>query len=269
MHTQKWIGWGCALAMLTAPVLGCQTYRHVVTLQNSDMLDGAPNWAKLNSQEPTEGDLYFVGVSQEQVTSEAEAVDQAYQDALKKASDYLAVRIEGRDEFGSTASTQTSADWPYRTSPHLGNTFFGFGGRKGAEFDRGSREHVLNERQVSIIRDNLLSYVNIVDTWSASERFGFANSADGIAHYNRMRHGELWKAKVLVVAPKEEMTKLASTIQNMRQRDFETQQREIDTDYHYRVRAAEMVPDRPTFNFMNNTLFFGQAQPVPFVSRVR
>ena len=107
-----------ASIVLVSPLLvGCVSTRQVVTPQTRDTLRGAPAWAVGgHDAKKTNSDLiYFVGVSTEETLSEAEAIDLAYKDALKRVGDYVGVTIEGVDEIRTTFDENGFAVWPHDT----------------------------------------------------------------------------------------------------------------------------------------------------------
>lgn len=274
-------------AGLCGMLAGCVQSRVVMTPHSHDLLAQAPDWARTNGKIDPDGKLlYFVGISQEQTLGEAEAVDAAYKDALRRASDYLGVIVAGIDTT-RTDTTQTSwTAWPYRVTPHLNMWLGGAvgvggfaesrGSDRGAviggallpfwkedpEFKRSTRQAHYNLRQSDFDRYQWVAHGHIVDTWTVAERF-FAGRKPGqtTGHQNDMRYGEVWKAKVLVAVPKATMKDRAEGILDMYRTEYE-----IERDF--RVREAEMQFDRPTFHFMNATYLYGQGFPRTYVRQM-
>jgi len=107
------------LAVLMVLSLGCAQNRVVLTPSMHDMTVAAPPWAQANGLPPADGTIYFVGVSQEQATSEALAIEQAHQDALQKVSSYIGLYLGNTDAYTLTTATESTAEWPYRAAYKL------------------------------------------------------------------------------------------------------------------------------------------------------
>ena len=89
-------------------MVGCNTVRRVdygeaseSALREARPSSDVPQWALGNVMgDPTldhDANAFFIGISQEQATSEYEAVQQAYFDAMRRVSDALSVRMSGFD----------------------------------------------------------------------------------------------------------------------------------------------------------------------------
>lgn len=272
--------------------LGCAQNRVVLTPSMHDMTATAPPWAQANGLPPTDGTIYFVGVSQEQATSEALALEQAHQDALQKVSSYIGLYLGNTDAYTLSTSTASAAKWPYRAIYKLNWRLK----ELPAQISRATAEAQSEAQQAQIAGCNWVAQVNIIDTWSVAERFS------GPCPNNEMRYGELWKAKVLAAIPQVIIDEMAQYNRNslrhdqeyarkcmeenietinyrdqaeweanhaiaMREREMrlDMQQREFDAYLQYRVAAGKrfLEVERPTFNFMNNTYLYGTASPFP------
>ena len=279
------------LTVLAVVSMGCAQNRMVLTPQSHDMTICAPPWAQANGLPATEGMVFFVGVSQEQVTSEAEAIEQAHRDALRKVNDYLGLQLGGQDSYVVNTATTTASEWPYRVQYMMN-----FMRAENAQISRSSEEKYAGAKATQFNRNNWVAYVNIIDTWVVSERFSGPRPA------NQMRYGELWKAKVLAALPEDRVKDMADyTIEAMRheyeyarmcmekaletagyrdqteweanfelsvrerEMELEMRQREFDAYLDYRVAAGQrfLEIERPTFNFMNNTYLYGTVHPFP------
>ncbi len=281
----------CMSALVVCCMLaGCAQNRYVLNPKAHDMMTGAPDWARANAQEPTDRELFFVGVSEEQVAGEAEAVNQAYNDALRKAADALGgTAIVGEDSLSGGASTGTKSKWPHQSSKRLAFTGLGLGGPAGyalsngenglgaggavagvfhlkkPQYRRNVASSMVTSRASQLLREQVLSRVNVVDAWSVAERFSRPRRD---AQPNEMQYGELWKAKVLVSVPKKVLEQIAEDQYEMRQQelkqDFEVRKaqcdmeaEEMEFDLNIRKRTAERILEPPTFSFMNNTYWYG------------
>jgi hypothetical protein len=269
---------------------GCAQNRYVLNPQVHDMMTGAPEWAQANSRHATETEVFFVGVSEEQVAGEAEAVNQAYNDALRKVADASGgCAIVGEDRLNGEAATGTKSRWPHQSSKRLAFTGVGVGGPAGYAWSNGDNgigaaagvagvfhlkkpqykrdvsSSMVTSRASQLLREQVLSQVNVVDTWSVAERFSRPRSDTQL---NEMQYGELWKAKVLVSVPQKVLEQVAEDQYEMRQRelkqDFEVRKtrsdmeaNEMDFDLSIRKRSAERLLEPPTFSFMNNTYWYG------------
>ncbi len=278
-----------------------KTYVHLgvlvvlVALSSPDMHDmtaTAPPWAQANGMPPADGTIYFVGVSQEQATSEVAALEQAHQDVLQKVSNYVGLYLGNTEAYTLSTSTASAAEWPYRAIYKLNWLLK----EQPAQIDRSSSEAQGDMQQSQLNGCNWIAQVNVIDTWSVAERFSDP------CPKNEMRYGELWKAKVLAAVPQaiiDEMAQynreslrheqefarkcLEDTIEtvnfrdqaeweathelNLREREMrlDMMKREFDAYLQYRVAAGKrfLEVERPTFNFMNNTYLYGTAYPFP------
>lgn len=279
----------CMVAVVLC--LGCAQNRVVLSPELHDMNSCAPDWALANSMQPSCGMVYFVGVSQEQVTSETNAIEQAHQDALRKASDYVGMHLGATNAYLVSTETATDAEWPYRITYKLN-----FCLKDTSQLSRSSSEQHTETREAQLQQSNWIAKVNIVDTWSVAERF--ANPC----RTNQMRYGELWKAKVLAAIPEAVINEMAEYKQdavrheyeyarktmesadrtaaardqaewqtehnlNLREREMkmEMKMREFEAFLDYRIAAGKqhLKVERPTFNFMNNTYLYGTNAPFP------
>ena len=279
------------LAVLMVLSLGCAQNRVVLTPSMHDMTVAAPPWAQANGLPPADGTIYFVGVSQEQATSEALAIEQAHQDALQKVSSYIGLYLGTTDAYTLTTATESTAEWPYRAAYKLNWLL-----KSPAQISRETEEAQAEAQQAQATGCNWVAQVNIIDTWSVAERFS------GPCPKNEMRYGELWKAKVLAAIPQVIIDEMAQynrdslrhdqefarqcmennieTINYRDQEEWETnhalnlkeremrldmQKREFDAYLQYRIAAGKrfLEIERPTFNFMNNTYLYGNAHPFP------
>lgn len=269
-------------------MMGCAQTRIVMTPQSQDMLQGAPEWAQSNGKiEGVEDKIFFVGVSEEQVTGEAEAVDQAYKDAMRRISDYIGVRISARNPYAGTFTTGTDTRWPHRLSPHLANKVVGLAAPGGYALSNGADwsgigataiapiwlakpeykgnkgARYANNRGAELAVCNWVGGATIEDTWVVAERFFSGVNAKGPFGGNNMRYAQLWKAKVLVSVSKAD-------IDEVREELNDRQQQELETDFELRKAEALMFFDKPTFHFMNNTSWYGMNGPRRFeVKQVR
>ena len=221
-----------AIGVATAVLVGCETIR-VRGQDVSDGMENAPDWVVRNAMPgPMEDMVYFVGVSNEQVPSEAEAIDQAYEDAIRRAADSIGMSIVSRDVDVNISGAKTDAVWPYITGKHggtFGNTLLPT--IEKSEYSRSSKiKHGSIDADI-VLRDQIVGMARIVDTWTVRENFRMSVSL------NAMKYGELWKAKVLVGIPSRELEKRADF-------EFEIRQREVDLLF-------EPQP-KPTFTFMGN-----------------
>jgi hypothetical protein len=256
----------CALALLSG-LGGCAHSRTVVTPDARDTLAGAPPWALQNAQCEEKGDMvYFVGVSEEQLTSESEALDQAYKDALRRVNDYVGIEVRGVDELEAQSATKAGSAWPYRVTPHMARGLGAFMWpvhTLGSETRRCGSSQFTNTRGSLLERRQWVAKVNVVDTWTVAERF---RSGGGTVKPgpNHMRYGQVWKAKVLVAAPKSDLEKRAdhwSEYQMHRDEiEMEWREKEWESQHDFKMRQAESLFDKPTFHFMQNTYFHGQAK---------
>jgi hypothetical protein len=252
-------------------LIGCAQNREVLNPMQHDTLAGAPTWA-LNGAEP-EGDfdmLYFVGVSEEQALSEAAALDQAYKDAVRRVADYVGVSIVGTDALLGQTSQVQDGDWAFRT---------------WREYEVGSDSDAsyTGARQSDLIRNQMIRSVRVVDSWAVAERFAKVRNhptqgpPERYKPYNEMRYAQVWKAKVLVGASRETLDRIKdgqereqeeiAEIASERRRAVlagELNEGRVLAQHNEEMLALDrqqrrmMIEDKPTFHFMNNTLWYNQ-----------
>lgn len=283
------------VVLVAGLVAGCATVRRIDYGEASEsaLAEGRPSgnipqWALGNVMGDRTLDhdtyAYFVGVSQEKCTSEYEAVQQGYMDALSRISDAVVVHVKGAAEMGSAAETGAEAEWPH----HIVR------GHGTSEYDTDAEGVWKNETANQAMRDALVAMATIADSWAVRE---VGEQREPVL--NMFKYEELWKAKVLVRVPREELARRMERVYqlhndkidwermvaemeyrldyNHRKReadlDFATRQKNAELDHEIRrdnakldwaIRKAEaedrLTPERvpqPTFNFMNNSYWYG------------
>lgn len=189
-----------------------------------------PTWAMRNAKMADASYVYFVGISQEQATSESAAIQQAYMDAMRRVADHIGVWLHGNDEFGASTEADASTDWAHRIPARLKGNSGPFGRSSDGDWD--------SDDENAVVRDQLIGLVEIEDTWTIRETFWNEADADPV-RLNYMKYGELWKAKVLVRAPREELMARAHT-------EYGIRMREVDLLFQ------PVVAEKPTFSFIED-----------------
>lgn len=284
-------------------MFGCQTVRYV-EVGGGEELASAPEWVKMNGKSADDR-TYFVGISQEQVPSEAEAVNQAYFDALHRVADAVLFRIESVDTLMSGDKSGAQSKWPHNAGPHprfhglagLGAGAFAESGGSGGVFaapgmigvvtparsqykSRTAQQFEL-ERTSQVLREQVAGMASIVETWTVRERF------EPVTRLSDMKYGALWKAKVLVAVPTDMIEERghAEAERLLAVTEAETQEYRLAAERseaeqkcaieltEMRIKQKPAPPVSPSFNFMNNALWHGYypagmgGQTVPGVIR--
>ncbi len=284
-----------AVVLAAGLVAGCATVRRIDYGEASEsaLAEGRPSgnipqWALGNLMGDPMLDhnmyAYFVGVSQESCTSEYQAVQQAYLDALSRLTDAVAVHVQGAAEMSSGADAETEADWPHQIRR----------GHKTREYDSESEGAWQDEAKNQAMRDAIVAMAGIADRWVVRD---VGQQKEPIL--NMMKYEELWKAKVLLCVPREELARRMERVYQLQndkidweamvaemefKLDFNQRKREADLDFTTRQKNAELdheirrdnakldwairkaeaedrltpeVVPQPTFNFMNNSYWYG------------
>ena len=277
-------------------VVGCTTVRRVdygeaseSALAEARPSADIPQWALGNiANDPVldhEQFSYFVGISQEQATSEYEAVQQAYFDAVRRVADALTLRMQGIDTGASQAAADAEAKWPSHIRQGRGRT---------KDWDRDSEGSWIDDSENKLVRDAVMALAAVADMWVIREV-----GQQGQPIQNMMKYEELWKAKVLIRVPREELMRRMERIyeqacnavdlenelselelrlaveikEREAQLDYDTRRNTAGLDYDIRkananldwaIRKAEaedrLTPAKvpqPTFHFMNNSYWYG------------
>lgn len=301
-----------ALTLFAMVFAGCETTRRIDFGEVSEQALGdqvpgshVPCWATGDiAGDPAlshEQYFYFIGISQEQAPSEYEAIQQAYLDAVRRVADALAIQFVGSDQFTSSSSTETEAEWPNLIRRGRGATH---------DWERESEEEWRDDSNAQLLRDSVLALATIADAWVTRE---WGQQPEPVL--NMMKYEELWKAKVLIRIPRQELLRRMERVYQLQndQIDFEREMErlEVRLAYEHRVRDADLdftmreknamldyeiqrdsakldlairkaeaearlapvtVP-QPTFSFMNNSYWYGYgpgaAERLPYSIEVK
>lgn len=217
------------LFVIVLIMAGCTTFRQVDRGEVDELnKPPAPGWAVRNAHVvDTDPYTYFVGISQEHATSEEEAIEQAYLDAARRLSDAIGYWLSGTETVHARSKTKASEDWPHRMTRKPV-------ARKWDHEGSGRWEDVAAN---TIHRDQVIGKAQIVDTWVVREKFWSSANPSGVGgRLNYMKYGELWKAKILLRVPTDDLHMRAN-------REYEIRQREVNLQFE----PTKIV--RPTFHF--------------------
>lgn len=195
--------------VICAIAAGCQTVRYNDAGLNLQTTTGwaastPPEWAQHGGlEDPTGLNTFFVGVSQEKATTEGEAINQAYMDALYKVGDYIGFTLAGSQVGRQYDKTGADGRFPWRMS------------WRRSKFSQESEAEFTQAYETWITRDQVAGLATIKDTWTVQERYANPRTR------NNMKSGAFWKAKVLLSVSRDELLTRA-------QREFEIRTREVD-----------------------------------------
>lgn len=208
--TRKMVLMGFLAVLVSALVTGCQTVRYNdqgLALQRQTGWDQSnpPDWARHGGAEDPKGlNVLFVGVSQERATTEGEAINQAYLDALYKVGDYIGFRLTSKQQNVEWDKTGADGKFPWRIR-----------WRRDENYTQNAKATFAHAYVIEIQRDQVAALTTIKDTWTVQERFGNPR------YRNAMKTGSFWKAKILLSVSRDELLTRV-------QREFDIRAREVD-----------------------------------------
>lgn len=231
--TRQMVLIGLSLALVCALATGCQTVRYndqglQLQRQTGWEQSNPPDWARHGGAEDPEGqNILFVGVSQERATTEGEAINQAYLDALYKVGDYIGFRLTSKQENVEWDKTGAGGKFPWRIR-----------WRRNENYSQEAKSQFAHSYVIEIQRDQVVALTTIKDTWTVQERFGSPR------YRNAMKSGSFWKAKILLSVSRDELLTRVQREVDIRTREVDMKLDHAELVYELARRQAELQTQR-------------------------
>ena len=245
--TRQMVVIGLSAALVCALATGCKTVRYndrgmQLGQQTGWAESQPPDWARHGGAEDPAGmNVLFVGVSQERATTEGEAINQAYLDALYKVGDYIGFSLTSNAKNAEWDKTGADGRFPWTIRWWRSRDRYAQNARAG--FD--------HEYTVRILRDQVAALATIKDTWTVQERFGNPETS------NLMKRGSFWKAKILLSVNRDELLTRVQREFDIRTREVNMKLDHAELVYEQARRQAELEAQRAQ---MLTEMMIGYAQ---------